>query len=67
MRLSFFQQKGHENEYQYVKVIAQWYVSSDRRRITQPQRRYNKEMLNYILDASLQPQARLETGRRLQW
>lgn len=29
----FLQQKGHENEYQYVKVIAQWHVSSDRRRI----------------------------------
>ena len=27
----FLQQKGHENEYQYVKVIAQWHVSSDRR------------------------------------
>lgn len=26
----FFQQKGHENEYQYVKVIAQWHVSSDK-------------------------------------
>ena len=31
----FFREKWYENEYQYVKVIAQWHESSDRRGISQ--------------------------------
>ena len=47
----FFREKGYENEYQYVKVIAQWHESSDGRGISQLKRsQYNYEMLNYILD-----------------
>ncbi|XP_068719362.1 uncharacterized protein [Montipora capricornis] len=48
---NFFRGKGYENEYQYVKVIAQWHESSDGRGISQLKRsQYNYEMLNYLLD-----------------
>lgn len=47
----FFQEKGYEREYQYVKVIAQWHESSDGRGLSQLKRsQYNYEMLNYIID-----------------
>ena len=48
---NFFRGKGYENEYQDVKVIAQWHESSDGRGISQLKRsQYNYEMLNYLLD-----------------
>lgn len=43
--------KGHEQEANHVKIIANWHEASDGRGLSQLQRsQYNYQMLNYVLD-----------------
>lgn len=42
---------GHQNEAEFVRIIAQWHEASDGRGLSQLQRcRFNYHMLNFILD-----------------
>ena len=48
--LKFLEQKGYDKEAMYVHVIMNWRKASDMRGMSDEQQKYNKDLMDYVLD-----------------